>query len=227
MRKLLAVFLCFLCLSPAARAEEAEEKYVALTFDDGPSGRFTRRLLEGLEARDARATFLLCGYRLKQYPELARQMLDQGHELGLHGYSHRDMRGLSRREIGKEIMDTEALMPEGCRITFLRPPGGFITDGVRQVARARNYALLGWSVDPLDWKVRDTAAICSSVTDCVRDGDIVLLHDMSDSSVDAALEIIDRLQEADFSFVTVSELMRLRSIRPVPGQEYKRLPPQE
>ena len=226
MRKFLAAFLCILALSPAARADEGE-RYVALTFDDGPSGRFTRRLLEGLEERDAKATFLLCGYRLKQYPELAQQMMDQGHELGIHGYSHRDMRGLSRRDIGKEIMDTEALMPEGCRITFLRPPGGAITDAVRQVARARNYALLGWSVDPLDWKIRDTGTICASVTECVRDGDIILLHDMSDSSVDAALAIIDRLQKADFTFVTVSELMRIRDIQPVPGQEYKRLEPKE
>ena len=223
MKKLFAVLLCILCLSPVARAE-AGETYVALTFDDGPSGRFTRRLLEGLAERDAKATFLVCGYRLKQYPDLAEQMVAQGHELGIHGYSHRDMRNLSRRDIAEEIMDTEKLLPKGCRARFFRPPGGFVTDGVRQVARARNYAILGWSVDPRDWNTRDVSAICTDVTDCVRDGDIILLHDMTDSSVDAALEIVDRLQAADFTFVTVSELMRLRQLDPQPGKEYRYLP---
>ena len=101
MRKLLAIVLCILCLSPVAEA--SEEKYVALTFDDGPSGRFTRRLLEGLEARDAKATFLLCGYRLEQYGGLAAEMASAGHELGVHGYSHRDWRTLSRRNLAEEI----------------------------------------------------------------------------------------------------------------------------
>jgi len=226
MKKLIAIVLCLLCLSPAAGAEEGE-KYVALTFDDGPSGRFTRRLLEGLEQRDAKATFLVCGYRLEQYPELAAQIAAGGHELGLHGYSHRDWRSLSRRSLAGELADTERLLPEDCRVRFLRPPGGFVTDGVRQVAAARNYGILSWSVDPKDWETRDTAAISASVVDGVRDGDIILLHDMSDSSVDAALAIVDRLTGEGFTFVTVSELAHIRGEKITPGQEYKAFPPEE
>ena len=225
MRKFLAIFLCILCLSPVAGAEE--EKYVALTFDDGPSGRFTRRLLEGLEARDAKATFLLCGYRLEQYGGLAAEMAAAGHELGVHGYSHRDWRQLSRRNLAEEIAETEKLLPEGVRVRFLRPPGGFVTDGIRQVAAARNYAILGWSVDPHDWEISDTAAIESRVVQKVRDGDIILLHDMSDSSVDAALAIVDDLTEAGFQFVTVSELAAIRGEKITPGQEYRAFPPEE
>ena len=111
MRKFLAMFLCILCLSPVGRAAE-EEKYVALTFDDGPSGRFTRRLLEGLEARDAKATFLLCGYRLEQYGGLAAEMAAAGHELGVHGYSHRDWRTLSRRNLAEEIADATIMLEQ-------------------------------------------------------------------------------------------------------------------
>lgn len=225
MKRCLILLLCLLALSPTANA--AEENYVALTFDDGPSGRFTRRLLEGLEERDAKATFFVCGYRLQQYPELARQLLEQGHELGIHGYSHADMRPMSRREIAKEIMDTEALLPEGCEVHFMRPPGGFITDGIRQVADARNYAILEWSVDPRDWATRNTAAIESAVVEQVQDGDIVLLHDMSDSSVDAAFAIIDRLKEEGFTFVTVSELAEIRDLKIKPGKAYKRFPAEE
>ena len=84
MKKWICALVCILALSPTARA--AEPKYVALTFDDGPSGRFTRRLLDGLEERGAKATFFLCGYRLQQYPELAERMVQQGHELGIHGF---------------------------------------------------------------------------------------------------------------------------------------------
>ena len=222
MRRICLVILCFLLLCPSASAAEA--KYVALTFDDGPSGRFTRR---GLEQRDARATFLVCGYRLKQYPDLAAQMLAQGHELGLHGYSHKNMKTMSRREIAQELMDTEALLPEGCKVRFLRPPGGCCSDGVRQVAKVRNYAILDWSVDPRDWATKDTAAIETAVVEGVGDGDIVLLHDMSDSSVDAALAIVDRLKADGFTFVTVSELVKLRDADITPGQVYRKFPPEE
>ena len=206
------------------RVHAVETKYVALTFDDGPSGRFTQRLLDGLYDRGAKATFLLCGYRIQQYPELTRRIADEGHEIGIHGYSHKTMKNMSRRSIAQEIMDTEALLPEGCRARFLRPPGGFLSDPVVEVARARGLPILKWSVDPRDWATGDTAAIETAVLDRIRDGDIVLLHDMSDSSVDAALAIVDRLQEQDFEFVTVSELVYLRQAKLVPGKEYTAFP---
>jgi peptidoglycan/xylan/chitin deacetylase (PgdA/CDA1 family) len=118
-------------------------KLVALTFDDGPSGRFTQALLDGLRERDAKATFLLCGYRMKQYPQITQQIFSEGHEIGYHGYSHESMKGMSRLSIAQELIDTQALLPEDCDPVFVRPPGGFVTDGVRQVAQARQLAILG------------------------------------------------------------------------------------
>lgn len=208
------------------RVHASETKYVALTFDDGPSGRFTEALLDGLYDRGARGTFLLCGYRVAQYPELTQRIFDEGHEIGFHGYSHKTMKGMSRRAIAKEIQDTEVLLPEGCHPRFLRPPGGFLSDPVVQVAQARGLPILKWSVDPKDWATNDTAAIEASVLNRIRDGDIVLLHDMSESSVRAALAIVDQLLEEDFEFVTVSELVRIRQARLVPGKEYTAFPPQ-
>ena len=142
MRRMLALILCALLLPLPARAEAA--KYVALTFDDGPSGRYTRELLDGLQQRGAKATFLLCGYRIREYPEEARRIYEEGHEIGYHGYSHKNMRDMSRRTIAQELMDTRALLPEDCEPIFFRPPGGFITDGVRQVAEVRQLFLLHW-----------------------------------------------------------------------------------
>ena len=217
MRRLLfLLFLPFLTLSVHA----VDTKYVALTFDDGPSGIFTERLLDGLYDRGAKGTFLLCGYRMEQFPDVTQRIFEEGHEIGIHGYSHKTMKGMSRRAIAQEIMDTEALLPEGCRTRFLRPPGGFLSDPVVEVAEARNMPILKWSVDPRDWATNDTAAIETSVLNRIRDGDIVLLHDMSDSSVDAALAIVDQLLEEDFEFVTVSELVRIRGAKLTSGREY-------
>lgn len=226
MRRLLALILCFGLLGiPPVRS--VETRYVALTFDDGPSGRFTRRLLAGLAERQVSATFLLCGYRLETYPELAQQIFESGHEIGLHGYSHKNMAALSPRELEKEISDTLALLPEDCRPVFLRPPGGKISKAVCRAAADANLALLIWSVDPRDWALHDAAAVEAAVVSQVRDGDVILLHDLSDSSVDAALAIVDRLREDGFQFVTASALAALRQTVVTPGNAYTRFPPEK
>ncbi len=225
MRRILAL-LCALSLLPLS-AQGAEQKYVALTFDDGPSGKYTRQLLDGLYDRGIKGTFLLCGYRMEQYPDITQRIFDEGHEIGCHGYSHKYMQGLSRRDIAQEIIDTQALLPEGCRMQFFRPPGGICCDAVRQVAEARGLALLSWSVDPRDWATDDVKAIEKAVLSNIRDGDIVLLHDMTTSSVQAALDIVDILLEQGFEIVTVSELARIRAIAPKAGQEYKKFPAKE
>jgi peptidoglycan/xylan/chitin deacetylase (PgdA/CDA1 family) len=221
-------FACLLLLSLLVLPVQAAQpfKYVALTFDDGPSGRYTRQLLDGLSQRNAKATFLLCGYRMEQYPELTERIFNEGHEIGYHGYSHKTMKDMSRRAVAGEIIDSQALLPEDCDPVFFRPPGGFCTDGIRQVAEARLLAVLSWSVDPRDWATSSTGAIESAVLKNVKDGDIVLLHDMTTSSVRAALDIIDVLQKQGYRFVTVSELARLRRVRIRPGQIYTSFPPE-
>lgn len=221
-RRLAAVLLSlsFLCLPAEAR----QTKYVALTFDDGPSGRFTRQLLDGLHERGVKATFALCGYRIKDDPELTQRIFQEGHEIALHGYSHKNMQGMSRRDVAQELLSTAQLLPEGCSPVFLRPPGGCCSDAVRQVAEARKLSILQWSVDPRDWACQDTSAVEKAVMEHVADGDVILLHDMSDSSVTAALRIIDHLTEQGYRFVTVSELAALRGVIPKPGKSYSSFP---
>ena len=220
MRKYLSIFLSLSLLIIPVRAEAP--KYVALTFDDGPSGKYTRKLLDGLYDRGVQATFLLCGYRMKDYPDLTRRIWEEGHAIGYHGFTHKNMQQMSRRDIAKELEDSGALLPEGCQPVFLRPPGGCCSDAVRQVAQVRNLAILGWSVDPRDWATHDTASIERFVLKNVKDGDIVLLHDMSDSSVKAALDIVDVLLEKDYEIVTVSRLVRIRGVKLKPGRMYNR-----
>ncbi len=211
--------ICLICLPVQA---QEPERLVALTFDDGPSGRFTRRLLDGLEDWGVKATFLLCGYRMELYPELTERIFREGHEIGLHGYSHQSMEKMNARDVAREMEQTRLLLPAGCQVQWLRPPGGLTGKETSAAAKEAGLSLLHWSVDPKDWASHDAAAIERQVVDKVRDGDIILLHDMSDSSVDAALSIIDQLRSQGFRFVTVSELAQLRGIRLQPGVEYSR-----
>lgn len=219
MRRVLALMVCLAMMVIPVRGEGA--RYVALTFDDGPSGHYTRQLLQGLEKRGVKATFFLCGYRMAEFPKITREIHEQGHEIGCHGYGHRNMRSLGRREIAQEIAKMEELLPQGCTLRLLRPPGGCCNDAVTDVAKARNLSILSWSVDPRDWATSDTQAVEKKVLDSVKDGDVVLLHDMSDSSVQAALDIVDALKDRGFRFVTVSELARLRQVSLEPGRTYR------
>lgn len=220
------IFIWMLCLSMAVAPVRAaqEPRYVALTFDDGPSGRFTRQLLKGLEQRDVKATFLLCGYRMAQDPELTHRIYTEGHEIGCHGFTHKNMEQMSRREIAEEISAMEKLLPEDCEIRFLRPPGGCCSEAVRQVAQARNLSILSWSVDPRDWATDSVADIKEAVLGKVRDGDVILLHDMTESSVRAALEIVDALKTRGFTLVTASQLAVLREMPLRPGKTYTAFP---
>ena len=226
MRRFLACLLMISLLILPVQAADSK-KYVALTFDDGPSGRFTEKLLDGLALRGAKCTFLLCGYRMEQYPELTQRIFQEGHEIGYHGFSHDSMQKMSRRKIGQELIDSQALLPEDCDPVFVRPPGGFVTDGIRQVAEVRNLAILSWSVDPKDWATKSVGTIEQAVLKTVKDGDVILLHDMSISSVQAALDIVDELQKQGYRFVTASELARLRNVPIKPGKVYRKFPPEE
>lgn len=225
MRRILACLLILgLTVLPVQAADTRQ--YVALTFDDGPSGRYTETLLDGLALRGVKSTFLLCGYRMEQYPDITQRIFDEGHEIGYHGFSHKPMQTMSRRAIGEELIASRALMPEDCEPVFFRPPGGVVTDGIRQVAEVRQLAILSWTVDPKDWATSSVGSVETAVLKNVKDGDIILLHDMTASSVQAALDIIDVLQNQNFRFVTVSELARMRKSRIKPGQVYKHFPPE-
>ena len=221
MRKVLILILCLGLLCAPVRAAQ-QEKYVCLTFDDGPSGRFTRKLLDGLSERGAKATFLLCGYRMEQYPELAARIMREGHEIGLHGYSHKSMEHMCKYEVLQEAKKAMKLLPAGCPVSFLRAPGGMNGDCVQAAAADLGLSILNWSVDPRDWAIHDAQAIEKAVLSRVRDGDVILLHDMSDSSVEAALKIVDELQKQGFQFVTASEMARVKAIALIPGKQYFR-----
>lgn len=199
---------------------------VALTFDDGPRNTTTGPLLEGLALREVCATFFLVGSRIQGSEDLIREMAAAGHQVGVHTYDHVLVTDLSRRDFDLQVGKTRALLADilGPGDYWLRPPYGIVDDGVQHWTDS---PLILWSVDPEDWKDRDTARIVAAVTEHVSDGDIILMHDIYDSSVEAALTIVDILLDRGYCFVTVEQLMALRGITPENGALYMSLPPTE
>ncbi len=207
IRKIL-LLLALLPLVGLCSANSEERKFVALTFDDGPSGHYTAELLDGLEERGVKATFFLCGYRVDQFPTLTRRIAEAGHEIGTHSDAHKFFSEMSQKELCKDLSSSVDKLREatGQEPTLLRPPGGIYDRKILSRTTCADLPIILWSVDPDDWCCNSSSTITKRVLNKVKDGDIILLHDMSDSSVKAALEIIDRLQEQGYTFLTVSDL---------------------
>lgn len=195
-------------------------KFVALTFDDGPRRGTTDVLLEGLRQRGVRATFFLIGQQIASNEDILRQMQTDGHQVGNHSYDHHFLTDCSEVRFQEEINKTQTLLTEilGPGEYWLRPPYGKISD---QQQKQVQTPLVFWSVDPEDWKLLNREKVVQAVLRHVQDGDIILLHDFYPSSVQAALDIVDALQEQGYFFLTVQQLLRQRGIVPQPGQIYR------
>ncbi|SFT21814.1 polysaccharide deacetylase family protein [Paenibacillus sp. BC26] len=191
------------------------EKKIALTFDDGPYPEMTNDILDLLKLYNAKATFFVLGYRVKQFPELIKREIAEGHEVANHTYSHAFLtKGTALATIQNEIKQTEDSLIEltGKKPHLFRPPGGFYSDQTIQVARKLGYTtvLWSWHQDTADWRSPGVNYIVRKVLKNARNGDIVLLHDYIPGSIHTvkALRIIlPELARRGFTFVTVSELI--------------------
>ncbi|MFB4317894.1 polysaccharide deacetylase family protein [Actinomadura sp. 21ATH] len=182
-------------------------KCVALTFDDGPMSG-TSRLLDLLARNKVRATFFLVGGNVEEYPELVRREAAEGHELANHSYSHADLGRSSQAEVTSELVRTQRAIQRVAGVTpvLMRPPYGSTDKQVAAITKRLGLAQVLWTVDPLDWRVRDSARVERKVVGGTRNGTIVLLHDIHATTVDAVPMIIKRLAAKGYVFVTVSEL---------------------
>lgn len=207
----------------AASAGAAPVKYAALTFDDGPWPGTTRKLLDGLKERGAKATFFVIGRQVGYRPELILRMEAEGHQIGLHTWDHVALRGMGREEILRQLELSRDVLEllTGRRDFMLRPPYGFVDETVSACAQA---PIICWSLDTEDWRDENVERVVKSVLSSVEDGDIILMHDIFSSSVTAALECVDQLQAQGFELVTVEELLALRGVTPEAGQVYRKAP---
>lgn len=181
-------------------------KCVALTFDDGPQRECTGDLLDGLKARGAKATFFLMGQNISGNEDLVLRMKEEGHLIGNHSFRHIQLTKEGTAAVCEAVDKTGKLIEEitGERPQYLRPPYGAWNDDLE--CRVDMTTVL-WSVDSLDWKLQNRQKIVRRVLKDVKDGDIILMHDIFPTSVEAALEIIDTLTRQGYTFVTVDELL--------------------
>lgn len=228
MKKCWMLWIFILCLTLPVGAVSPDDKeqqpvgYVALTFDDGPSGVLTAKLLDGLKEKGARATFFLCGYRMQQYPDALRRYIAEGHEIGVHSTVHTDLTKLSQEKVHQDMKNTaqQIFVATGIRPVVMRPPGGAYDEVVKKETRDEGMSVILWSVDPKDWAGHNSQKLFQTMAKRTGDGDIILMHDMSRSSVDAALRLVDEMQERGYVFVTVSEMAALKGEKLTPGEVY-------
>lgn len=209
-----------------AHAEELEEQakadydqpMLALTFDDGP-GKYTSKLLDALEEYGAHATFFMVGKNVPKYPDEVKRMLEIGCELGNHSYDHAQLTKLTPEEIQGQVNNTNGEVEKvtGSSATLLRPPYGAVDDNVKQNV---GMPMILWSVDTLDWKTKDANATIENVLTNAEDGDIILMHDIHEQSVEAAIQLIPALQEKGYKLVTVSEMAKARGVKLENGEKY-------
>lgn len=183
-----------------------EKPSIAITFDDGPSSRYTGRLLDGLKERNVKASFFLIGENAEENPVLVERIYKEGHLIGNHTYSHVQMTHLSEKAAVREIEKTDQVISAitGEHVAYMRPPFGAWQ---RELEVRMEVLPVLWSVDPLDWTTENVDEIVSKVVTEVEEGDIILLHDCYASSVEAALRIVDILQKEGYEFVTVDRLL--------------------
>lgn len=183
-----------------------EKPSIAITFDDGPSDRYTGRLLDGLKERNVKASFFLIGENAEENSELVERIYKEGHLIGNHTYSHVQMTHLSEEAAVGEIEKTDQVISAitGEHVAYMRPPFGAWQ---RELEVRMEVLPVLWSVDPLDWTTENVDEIVSKVVTEVEEGDIILLHDCYASSVEAALRIVDILQKEGYEFVTVDRLL--------------------
>ncbi|WP_230397599.1 polysaccharide deacetylase family protein [Novisyntrophococcus fermenticellae] len=182
-----------------------EDPRVALTFDDGPS-EYTMSLLDGLRERGVKATFFLQGQCIEGREKIIRQMQEDGHLIGNHTFHHVQLTKLSDEQAKQEVVSTSNAIFKitGIYTAFIRPPFGEWKKGLDY-----NVTMIPvlWTLDSRDWYTQNTPVIVNEVMKQVDDGDIILMHDCFQTSVESALQIVDRLKEQGYEFVTVDEMI--------------------
>ena len=180
----------------------------AITFDDGPHPKYTLKLLDGLKERNVKATFFVIGENVSNNPDVIKRMAEDGHLIGNHTYSHVQLTCISEEKAITEINKTSELITTyaGVSPKYIRPPYGMYSDALK---RETNLTPVLWTVDPRDWSVLNTDSVVKHVLKRAKSGDIILLHDIFDTSVEAAFQIIDALKAEGYEFVTVDEFIKV------------------
>ena len=208
-------------ISVYASLIDPNKKMVALTFDDGP-GKYTQEIVTCLKKNDSRATFFVLGCNINSYKSAVKNADKIGCEIANHSYDHTILTRLSAAQVKTQMKDTDAKIKKitGSNSTLMRCPGGGVN---KTVQGAVGKPIILWSIDTLDWKTRNTDKTISAVMNNVKDGDIVLMHDIHEPTKRAALYLIPELRKKGYQLVTVSELAKYRGYKLKKGTIYHSL----
>jgi peptidoglycan/xylan/chitin deacetylase (PgdA/CDA1 family) len=191
---------------------------IALTFDDGPS-KYTQELLDVLNENDAAATFFVLGMQVDKYKETICRMVEEGHQIGNHSYDHKRLTALNDEELYNEINRTDNTVYETAlyKPFLVRPPYGATSEKLLEKLQK---PIIKWSIDSRDWESRNAEEISKIILDNAKDGDIVLMHDLYESTIEASKAIIPELIKRGFQLVTVGEMSECKNIMLTAGQSY-------
>lgn len=197
-----------------------KEKVVALTFDDGPDEEKTEDLLDMLREKQVPATFFVIGAQVEENEELVKRMAEEGHQIGIHTWRHVDLSCLSEEEQREEIEKSRAVLVDliGERDFAVRPPFGQMNAILEQCIE---YPMILWSIDTEDWTGKSVLDMTIETAEQVRDGDIILMHDISENSIEGAKAIIDELERMGYTFLTIEELFFCKEITLENGRTYR------
>ena len=190
---------------------------LALTFDDGP-GEYTDELLDCLEQNNAHATFFMLGQNVSSYPDAPKRMLELGCEIGSHSWDHTQLTTIDLDAVAKQFSDTDDALIQACgqAASVARAPYG---DGNSDIYNTVNKPFFMWSLDTEDWKLLDADADYSAVMNGdLTDGTIILMHDIHEPSVKAALRLIPDLIAQGYKLVTVSEMAAAKNVTLQPAK---------
>ena len=200
---------------------------LALTYDDGPSAHATPRILATLEKYNSRATFFMVGKQAEKRMDVVKKMEELGCEVANHTYDHTLMTKVPPEELASQLARTNQVVSDACGISpvLMRPCGGARSEAGMNIVGAISMPAVLWSIDTLDWKTRDAQTTIQTVLEQAKDGDIILMHDLYETTADASEVLIPELVNRGFQLVTVSELASYRGGM-LPGHTYSRFRPQ-
>lgn len=208
-KKTISHYLCYFSEKGVLlRKIDKNKKMVALTYDDGPS-IYTPRILKTLKENNSVATFFVVGNRVPMYSDTVKKAYGMGCEIGNHTYEHKILTRADAAGIRNQVSRTNVAVKKitGTAPIVMRPPGGAVNNMVKSQI---GMPMILWSIDTLDWRTRNAASTKTAVLDHVKDGDIVLMHDLYEATANASTTIIPTLVERGYQLVTVSELAECR-----------------
>lgn len=198
---------------------QKEAKLVAFTFDDGPS-KYTLDIANILEEYNASATFFEVGYNIKAYPEITKELSERGFEIANHTTDHSKLTKLTEAKYLSKINDNNAMFKEltGKDMPYLRPPYGSYNDKIKASA---GVPIVTWSLDTRDWESRNKDKVIEMVINNIKEGDIILFHDLYESTRDAVKELMPLLKEQGYQAVSAGELFKSKGITLEAGTSYR------